>query len=659
MPNWDEDIDGNHLKIAAHQGKTMRVLAGPGTGKSYAMQRRVMRLLQEGRDPTRILAVTFTNVAADDLKKNLAAIGIPGAELVRARTLHSLCFEILKKEHVFEITHRTPRPLMSFEQNFLLEDLMEEFGKKKKTQELLIAFESVFARQQQDAPGVQTDIDRRFKERLLQWLTFHKAMLIGEVIPITYEYLHNNPTAPELTQFDFILVDEYQDLNKAEQLLIDALAQSAELLVVGDDDQSIYSFKHAHPEGIVEFLTTHAPLEDVGLQICRRCPKKVVRLANELMGYSAGNQKRLEEFSPNDEGEVFAVQWQTAEDEIKGIAKIIRQIVSEDSYGLRPEDILVLSPRRRLGYQLRDELQNKFAIGSHTFFQEEALETQKAQKAYAILSYFVNPDDRVTFRALLGIPTTLPKTYQKILEKAEELSITPKEVLNLIKKGEVHIARSEELIERYEAIEEIRQSLQEKSLEEIVQQVFTPNDPADIEILLSIINMIGLGPDLDVATFFSRLQDRIRLPEVTEESGYVKIMSLHKSKGLTSRAVFILGCVAGLMPFIKDEQELIATNQTEKLRQLREEAKRLFFVALTRTKKYLFLSSFRQIDFGQAMQLSVRVNAVRGQQTAQTQTSPFFGEMARELPAVITGENLLTRFRVTHGDEPISAQSMD
>ena len=316
MPEWNKNIDGEHLRIASHQGSAMRVVAGPGTGKSYAMKRRVMRLLEEGHDPARILVVTFTNVAADALKKDLESIGLLGVDSVKARTLHSLCFEILRKQSVLEMTGRTPRPLMDFEKNFLLEDIKNEFGGKRNAEKLLAAYESAFARQQHDIPGVlQTDVDVRFKNRLLRWLILHNAMLIGEIIPIAYNYLKDNPAANELIQYDHILVDEYQDLNKVEQSLIDLLSSNGELLIVGDSDQSIYSFKHAHPDGINEFHDTHAPLEDVNLQVCRRCPKKVVRLANELMGYSLGeNSKKLEEFSENEDGEVYATQWESIDE---------------------------------------------------------------------------------------------------------------------------------------------------------------------------------------------------------------------------------------------------------------------------------------------------------------------------------------------------------
>jgi len=649
MAKWNDGIDGDHLKIAAHSGSTMRVLAGPGTGKSFALQRKVMRLLEEGVNPERILAVTFTNVAADALKKDLAALGVPGAEAVRARTLHSLCFGILQKESVLELTHRTPRPLMDFERDFLLEDLKAEFGGKRKAEALLIAYESAYARQQQDTPGViQSQTDLEFRDRLLAWLNFHKAMLIGELIPITYDYLKQNPAASEFKLYDFILVDEYQDLNKAEQSLIDLLAKKAELVVVGDDDQSIYGFKHAHPEGITGFHITHAPLEDVNLKVCRRCPKKVVGLANELMGYflDEKNPKKLLEYPGNEDGEIFAAQWTTLDDETKGTAKLIKQLVSDAKYGVKAEDILVLSPRRKLGYYLRDELQSKFGISSHTFFQEEALETDRAQSAYSMLAYIVDQEDRVALRVLLGLPTPLPATYQKLVAKAQEMNTSPREVLLLLVSGQLAMSGMADLVARFSTIEASRTELAGKPPSAVLDSLFDSDNPEDIEVLLSIVATITIGEETELEDIFSRLRDRVRLPEVTEDEGFVRIMSLHKSKGLTAKAVFILGCVAGLIPTIKGEDELIANSQVTELNRLRAEAKRLFFVALTRTKKYLILSSFRELDFKQAKQLNARFIGTKGSPVAKTQTSPYFGEVAKHLPSVVTGPELLAKFGV-------------
>ena len=123
----------------------------------------------------------------------------------------------------------------------------------------LQAFAAAWAREQDQEPGwAEDETDRRFQAVLDEWLRFHEAMLIGELVPVALRYLRDNPNCPERRQFDHVLVDEYQDLNRAEQSLIDLLSENGKLTVIGDEDQSIYeSFRYAHPEGISRFHETH------------------------------------------------------------------------------------------------------------------------------------------------------------------------------------------------------------------------------------------------------------------------------------------------------------------------------------------------------------------------------------------------------------------
>jgi superfamily I DNA/RNA helicase len=138
----------------------------------------------------------------------------------------------------------------------LLYDLPNTFGDKRARNKRIRAYEAAWARLQHEEPGHARD-DQAFENALVGWLGFHKGMLIGEIIPYAYRYLRDNPAAPEREMFDYILVDEYQDLNKAEQAVIDLLTGAGHVCIVGDDDQSLYSFKHAHPAGIREFHLTH------------------------------------------------------------------------------------------------------------------------------------------------------------------------------------------------------------------------------------------------------------------------------------------------------------------------------------------------------------------------------------------------------------------
>ena len=322
MP-WDDDLDPNSpaYGIAASQARFNRVVAGPGTGKSFALKRRVARILEAGADPTRILPVTFTNVAAEDLQREMLQIGVPGCENIRGSTLHSLCMRILSRQAVLESIGRTPRPLNRFEIEPLLYDLSNSFGNKKGRSRRIRAYESAWARLQHEQPGyAQNQTDHAFEAALVGWLRFHEGMLIGEIIPYVYRYLRDNPAAPERNLYDHVLVDEFQDLNKAEQGVIDLLCNTAHLCIVGDDDQSLYSFKFAHPVGIREFPATHQVTTDHQILECRRCPTRIVQMANSLIAHNQDREARQLTSAPaNGPGDIAIVQYQTLDNEAAGI----------------------------------------------------------------------------------------------------------------------------------------------------------------------------------------------------------------------------------------------------------------------------------------------------------------------------------------------------
>ena len=355
MP-WDQDLDRNSpaYGIASSQTRFNRVVAGPGTGKSFALKRRVARLLEQGAAPERILPVTFTNVAAEDLQREMLQIGVLGCESIRGSTLHSLCMRILSRQSVLDALGRTPRPLNKFEIEPLLYDLPKNFGDKRGRNKRIRAYEAAWARLQHETPGyAQNPDDAAFEDALISWLTFHEGMLIGEIIPYVYRYLKDNPVAPERSLYDYVLVDEYQDLNKAEQGVVDLLCDAANLCIVGDDDQSLYSFKFSHPAGIREFPATHRPTTEHQIIECRRCPTRVVQMANSLIAHNRDREPRQLTPKPgNGWGNVTIQQYQTLEDEAVGIADLIADLVNNQGYA--PEEILVLAQRRSVGNPIHD-----------------------------------------------------------------------------------------------------------------------------------------------------------------------------------------------------------------------------------------------------------------------------------------------------------------
>lgn len=160
---WNDGIENDSpaYNLAASDAITIRAVAGPGSGKSFAIKKRILRLLEAGVSPDEILAITFTRTAAHDLKTEISSLGITGADEVHARTLHSHALRILMKEGVLEQTGRIPRMIIDHEQKPILRDLdRPEFGNVRDKEKLLSGYLAAWARLQQDDPGFeQSTID--------------------------------------------------------------------------------------------------------------------------------------------------------------------------------------------------------------------------------------------------------------------------------------------------------------------------------------------------------------------------------------------------------------------------------------------------------------------------------------------------------------------
>ncbi len=384
MPTWDTGLTGIHKDVAADPAEILHVLAGPGTGKTFAMMRRVARLLEEGVAPKKILAVSFTRTAARDLREQLSALGVTGAADVQASTLHSLCFSILATQQAFDFTSRSPRPLMQFEIDCLEIDLAGLFGGKRKTRELLAAYEAAWARLQHEDPGhAKSAEDQKFENDLITWLRFYQAMLIGELVPLTLEFVRANPAVPALPPLEHVLVDEYQDLNKADQSLVKLMAGKSALLVIGDDNQSIYSFRHANPDGIRTFPAEVPTAKAYTIEECRRCPPNVVAISNALISHDP-HTSRPSPLKPDPTrvaASVWIVQHTTLEEEVKAVADFIDHYLTSHPT-VNAGRVLVLTPRRFIGNAIKEALIDR-KRNALSYFQEDALKSPKAARVSA------------------------------------------------------------------------------------------------------------------------------------------------------------------------------------------------------------------------------------------------------------------------------------
>ena len=636
MAKWDAELSGPALEIAASDHSPIRVLAGPGTGKTFALMRRVARLIETGAALDRLLVCTFTRTAAEDLQKEVLKLGEEDVASIKACTIHSYCFELLSRAEAIQLTGRHPRPLLEFETRFLLEDLKQlGLGSIDECRKTTEAYLAAWARLQTEEPGwPKSEDDRRFNEELLNWLKFHEAMHIGEVVPEGLKYIQNNPALGLDGNFDNVLVDEYQDLNKAEQVLVATLAKQGRLVVIGDEDQSIYSFKYANPEGISQFDRDHTGTRDIELTECRRCPKTVVLMAKELISNNVGRYPRdFQPFAPNPDGEVIAVQWESIRDEASGIAQFISARVRKGQ--VEPGKVLVLTQRRQLGYAIRDALKEQ-GTPAYSFFNEEVLEGNAKKLAecpaplsYTLLTLLANPDDRVALRCWCGFGSNSLRSaaWQRLRTHCECEGCSPQEALEQLARQELTLPNTRVLVDRYKLLKEKLDALGGLKGAELLDALFPESESwcGPIRGAASSLE----AEDYEASSLHPVIRNNIIQFETPLNVDYARVMSLHKSKGLTADLVIIAGFVEGLIPSIHQN-----ASGAEAQRSLQEQ-RRLFYVGITRARKTLVLSSVTKLPPEQAYKMGVKTGPKAGRDLS-TVTSRFLSEFGPYKPTPIS-----------------------
>lgn len=635
---WDDGIDGVHRQIAGSDAPRIGVLAGPGTGKtSYGLMRRVVRLLEGGVPAGRILLISFTRVAAADLRDKVASLDAVDAENVRATTLHGYCFGLIQGESVLAITGRVPRILLDHEVDLMLRDIGGEFGSIHERRRLLEAFVAGWARGVDSYPGVpETAEDREFQQAVMLWLRRHEAMLIGEVVPLAQQFLSNNPQADALGAFDHVIVDEYQDLNALEQQLLDVLAERGSLCVAGDDDQSIYSVRYANPDGIMAYLQ-RPEVESYSIQVCGRCPSNVLEMANSLIGCAPGRAK--EPLCSRDRaqpGAVAVVQWPDSDAEVDGIVSAIAADVASEKY--EPGQILVLTNWRKLGERIRDRL-TQVGIAARSFFTEEAVGSDEAREALALLRLVVNDDDGPAMRVLVGLGDAggRSEAYQRLLGYCDANGTDPGSVLERLAAGEKLGLSVRALTEHYSKAMSDVARLRSLDLPDLVDALFPSDVPSLSDLRRVAVSSLGEAQSAD--ELLDAVVQAVTQDDVPQNPDFVRVMSLHKSKGLTAHSVYVVGAIDGVLPTIRTED---AAQVAAAVR----EGRRLFYVAVTRAAAELTISGSSTMDLADASARGIRIvgGSVRrsgGRHMCRTIASPYIAELGPQAPNAVTGESWL------------------
>jgi DNA helicase II / ATP-dependent DNA helicase PcrA len=635
---WNDNLAGPHLQIAAFPGSPLRVIAGPGTGKTFALMRRITRFLESGLSANEILAVTFTRTAASDLVAKLAALGAPGAQTVRACTLHSLAFSVLAKAEVLALTNRVARPLLSHELKMLVQDLADNFGGRKATRRLIRAFESYWATLQTDEPGWPHEpLEQQFDVALRQWLDFHRALLLGELVPVALRFIRDNPHSLHVPSFTHVLADEYQDLNRADQALIDQLAGTGNVVVVGDPDQSIYRFRFANPEAMADYSSTHPGTHDEVLGECRRCPQRIVAMAATLVSNNPRPaQPVLLPFPHNPHGDVSIVQHTSLQAEADTLSAFLDWYLAQHP-DVPAGEILVLTNRRRMGYLIRDSLnnvavQNLRLWAAQSFFYEEALDESTAQEGFLLLTLLSDPDDRVALRTWVGLGSATARTggWARIRNHCLQAGASPRDTLNALVAGTLSLPHTGAIVERFSELNTRLQQLAGLTGQSLVDAIFPPATPGceDIRGAATAAALEHPAP----ADLLQELRTVITQPEIPgDQSNIIRVMSLHKSKGLTARVVVVAGCVAGAIPTVDRDEP-----PDEQLRQIQEQ-RRLFYVAITRTTDVLVISGAARMPFGDAKQMNLQFGSGPGGNVTLI-ASPFLQQLGPQRPQTETGQ---------------------
>ncbi len=372
--------------------------------------------------------------------------------------------------------------------------------------------------------------------------------------------------------------------------------------------------------------------------MCRRCGTQIVALANALISHNPGPNQVLLPRQGNPQGEVRIVQWSELAVEIEGIAEYIASSIQHAKASAG--QILILSPRRQIGYAIRDALISR-GIPAHSFFHEEALEgnprkvgEHNAQEAFTLLALLADPYDRVALRGWLGfgIQQLRSNTWQRIRDYCENNGTEPFDLLADMTAGNIKIAYTNTLLPRFSELRRQLDLLADVKGDDLMQALFPANAHWAQAFRSAILET--LDENAEPREILDGLKTFITQPELPTDVDYVRIMSLHKSKGLTADLVVIAGCIEGLLPFIPND----VTPQERD--HIIEEQRRLFYVAITRAVRTLVISNAGTLPLELAHKMGARIGGYLRDNRTRSIASSFIDELGPTRPETITGEAL-------------------
>ena len=590
-----------------HGAGPMLVLAGPGSGKTRVITHRVARLIQRGIDPRRILALTFTNKAAEEMRSRLRAMNVPAGSLIC--TFHSLCVRLLR-----EFADRAGLPAAfsiydQSDQKTILADVFKaqnvdpkDFPPARVLRQIgvlknhLLTPVDAAAEGRVDLPaGLLTDLYAGYQNRLAA----AGALDFDDLLMKTAALLEKDAELTERLsrRYAYLLVDEYQDTNTCQYRIARALSRGHDnLFVTGDPDQSIYGWRGADIGNILAFERDFPGAPVVRLEENFRSSPQVLKLADELIQANAQRKaKRLIARRP-DGARPRLYRYSDEGEEARGAAAWVRAMHEEN--GLEYRRIAVFYRTNAMSRAVEEALVQA-AIPYQIVKGVEFFHRREIKDVLAYLRLLINPADEVSLLRVINRPARGlgDTTVQKITAQARSVGKDIGSVLldaatvpGLTSSAAARIGVFAALLG------EMRRKL-DRPVAEIVRDVYVRSglrtlfvDEKDMDAAENVEELVrsALRFDEDAeASGSNGLSDYLLqtalisdVDSFDETSGAVSLMTLHSAKGLEFAAVLIIGLEDGIIPHIRSR---------ESGRDMEEE-RRLLFVGMTRAERFLALS---------------------------------------------------------------------
>lgn len=596
MNNLLNSLNENQKIAATHIDGPMLILAGAGSGKTKTITSRLAYLISEvGIDPLNTLTLTFTNKAATTMKQRaMAMLGNYNTNPLLC-TFHKFGLLFLKF-HINELdrsnnfiiidTDDKKKIIKEIESEVQTAIVANEISKYKN---MLLSVEAVMDNSKLDTQYSKTNYEKIAKAYKLyeEYLKSNNLVDFDDLLCLTYNILANNPTLSRQIsdRYKYIMVDEYQDTNDLQYKLLRQLCYNHQnLVVVGDDDQSIYGWRGARIENILNFKDQFNDVKLIKLETNYRSTPSILKAANELIDHNRSRLgKNLVSQLP-DENPIEILEHNDENVEAKNIAAKINKLLAS---GVSASQIAILYRVNALSRSLEDGL-NKARIPYKMVGGVKFYERAEIKDIISYLRLILNPNDDFSLTRIINRPKRgLGKISLAKLEKfafdsktslynaiyiasedvlSKKLSQTLIELANNIK--ELSTLAPYDLISRFDSTFGIKEYY--NSLPDGAERVINID-----EFYALLKDHILNTPEFDLEEFLNELALESEQDRISDDA--ISIMSVHASKGLEFEHLFVIGLEEGFFPLLGDGSDI-------------EEERRLAYVAITRAKKGLNLS---------------------------------------------------------------------